>query len=102
MTQRLTIDAVRKRRNPPLTQVELARLVEVDQTYISLIERGLRRPSDDLKDRLAKALRIAPSKLRFTAPEPSRTVTTAQDREGQPSKSSKSIRHDRQFAGARA
>ena len=101
MTQRVTIDVARKRRTPPLTQEELANLVQVDQTYISLIEAGKRHPSDELRDRLATALGIAPSRLRFIAPRPAATVQTGKDKPGQPRKSSKSIGHERQIEVAR-
>lgn len=80
MTQQLTLSAARKARKPALTQVELAALVGVDQTYISLIEAGKRMPSDDLKERLGKALGIAPSKLRFTALDPPQKVAKGRDR----------------------
>lgn len=83
MTQPVTVRDARERRKPSLTQEELARRSRVDQTYISLIERGLRVPSDDIKRRLAKALGIAPSKLRFSAPEPDAIGTREGDRVGQ-------------------
>lgn len=80
---RLTVREARERRKPPLTQEELADRSGVDQTYISLIERLLRTPSDDIKRRLAKALRIAPSRLRFAEPEPDATsVGESYDTEG--------------------
>lgn len=65
-----------------MTQEELAKRSRVDQTYVSLIERGRRVPSDDIKKRLAKALGIAPSKLRFSAPEPTPSVAETSDRAG--------------------
>lgn len=67
-----------------MTQEELAEKTGFDQTYISLIERGLRTPKDpDTKQRLAKALRIAPSRLRFAAdPQPAVSVSTNDDRSG--------------------
>lgn len=68
MTQQMTVREAREAHRPPLTQEQLADRAGVDQTYISLIERGLRKPSDDIKDRLAKALGIAPSALRFSDP----------------------------------
>ncbi len=83
MTQLLTVREARERRKPPMTQEQLAAEADLDQTYVSLIERGLRTPSDDAKRRLAKALRIAPSRLRFAAPEPDANVDRSGDREGQ-------------------
>jgi transcriptional regulator with XRE-family HTH domain len=82
MTQPLTLREARERRRKPLTQVQLAELANVDQTYISLIERGLRTPSDEIKQRLAEALGIAPSKLRFVEPQPNGTVDRASDGAG--------------------
>lgn len=78
----VTVKEARQKCEPPLTQVDLAEKVEVDQTYISLIERGLRVPSDDLKQRLAKALGVAPSDLRFTDPQPDESVAEGGDRAG--------------------
>ena len=82
MTQRVSLAEARKQLDPPVTQEELAAKVSCDQTYISLLESGKRRPSDDLKTRLAKALGIAPSKLRFTALEPAESVSDPCDRVG--------------------
>lgn len=83
MTQAVTIRTARERLEPPLTQEVLAAAVGVDQTYISLIERGLRTPSDGLKERLANALGIAPARLRFRNAQPSHTVRPRRDRTGQ-------------------
>lgn len=82
MTQQLTVREARQRRKPVLTQEQLAERSGVDQTYISLIERGLRAPSDDIKARLAKALGIAPSRLRFADPESAKTVRQDGDKAG--------------------
>jgi len=81
MTQ-LTVREARERRKPPMTQEQLADRSGVDQTYISLVERLLRNPSDDIKRKLAKALGIAPSRLKFSAPEPEAIGTRAGDRAG--------------------
>lgn len=83
MTQMFTVKEARDRKRPPVTQADLAARCGVDQTYISLIERGLRIPSDDLKQRLAKALGIRPVRLRFSAPEPAAIGTRERDRAGQ-------------------
>lgn len=82
MTQMLTVKQARERLRPPMTQVDLAGKVEVDQTYISLIERGLRVPSDVLKRRLAKALRIRPVRLQFSAHQPDPIGTQSDDKVG--------------------
>ncbi len=91
MTQRLTLREARNRFNaiakkhgrPTLRQEDLAKKIGVDQTYISLLEAGKRVPSDDVKRRLAKALGIAPSRLRFSEPQPdSENVAGERDRTG--------------------
>lgn len=83
MTQVLpTVREARERKKPPMTQEQLALKSGVDQTYISLVERLKRNPSDDIKKRLAKALGTAPSKLRFSAPEPASIGTHGSDRAG--------------------
>jgi transcriptional regulator with XRE-family HTH domain len=83
MTVLPTVREARERKKPPMTQEQLALKSGVDQTYISLVERLLRNPSDDIKKRLAKALGTAPSKLRFlTAPEPAAIGTRTSDRSG--------------------
>lgn len=65
-----------------MTQEQLADKSGVDQTYISLIERDKRVPSDDVRERLAKALGIAPSRLRFSDPEPAPSVKRRRDKAG--------------------
>lgn len=65
-----------------LTQDDLAAKSGVDQTHISSIEIGRRVPSDDVKERLAKALGIAPSRIRFPEPEPDATVEAGSVRTG--------------------
>jgi transcriptional regulator with XRE-family HTH domain len=82
MTQPLTLREARERRRPPFTQVQLAEKADVDQTYVSLIERGKRTPSDDIKRRLAEALGVAPSRLRFPKPQPTTTVDPSLDSPG--------------------
>jgi len=82
MTQ-LTVREARERRRPPMTQEQLAERSGFDQTYISLIERGLRTPKEpETRKRLAKALGIAPSKLRFSDPDAA-IGTRDSDRAGQ-------------------
>jgi len=84
MTQRFTVREARNRFDPPMTQVELAGKSGFDQTYISLIERGKRVPTDpDTRKRLAKALGLAPSRLQFETPRPKRSVSETKDRVGQ-------------------
>ncbi len=87
----LTIREARERKKPPMTQEDLANKSGVDQTYISLIERLLRVPSDDIKKRLAKALGIAPVRLRFSAPEPGASSTRGNDRTGHELQSSTTV-----------
>lgn len=65
------------------TQEELADASGVDQTTISRLETDERpNPTELTKQRLAKALGIAPSKLRFAEPEPDESVAIAKDRVG--------------------
>jgi transcriptional regulator with XRE-family HTH domain len=75
-----TLREARLRRK--LTQDDLAAKSGVDQTHISSIEIGRRVPSDDVKERLAKALGTAPSRIRFPEPEPDATVGVEGDRSG--------------------
>ena len=82
MTQ-LTLRETRLKR--ALTQDQLAEKSGVDQTTISSIEVGRRSPSGDIKEKLAKALGTAPSRIRFTAPEPRAKVGAKRDRSGQTS-----------------
>ena len=46
-----------------ISQEKLAEYCELDRTYISLLERGLRQPTITTLFKVAKALDIAPSKL---------------------------------------
>ncbi|HZL11071.1 MAG TPA: helix-turn-helix transcriptional regulator [Prolixibacteraceae bacterium] len=46
-----------------LSQEKLAEYCELDRTYISLLERGLRQPTITTIFKLAKALNITPSAL---------------------------------------
>lgn len=57
-------DAVRQRRHAlEMSQEDLAAETDLDRTYISGIERGLRNPTLVAICNLAKALRVSPSKL---------------------------------------
>jgi transcriptional regulator with XRE-family HTH domain len=46
-----------------VTQEELAALADVDRTFVSLLERGLRQPTLETLFRLASALGVAPATL---------------------------------------
>jgi len=46
-----------------LSQEKLAEYCELDRTYISLLERGLRQPTITTIFKLSKALNISPSLL---------------------------------------
>ena len=46
-----------------ISQEELAEYCDLDRTYISLLERGLRQPTITTIFKLAKALDITPSQL---------------------------------------
>ncbi|MCC6419176.1 MAG: helix-turn-helix domain-containing protein [Gemmataceae bacterium] len=63
-------DRVREAREDlGLTQVDLARLAEVTQQSVSLIEKGKVLPRDGLKRTLARVLGKAPNEL-FEWPKP--------------------------------
>lgn len=83
MTQTFTVAEARKRLRPPMRQEDLAALVGIDQAYVSLIEAGKRVPSDDLKKRLAKALKLRPVQLKFETSQLDATVKQSTDRSGQ-------------------
>lgn len=51
------------RKDKGLTQEELAFDCELDRTYISGIERGIRNPTVLILQRIAAALKIPPSRL---------------------------------------
>lgn len=51
------------RKQKGLSQEQLADLCELDRTYISLIERGLRQPTLKTLFRIACSLQITPSEL---------------------------------------
>jgi transcriptional regulator with XRE-family HTH domain len=67
------------RRRKGMTQDVLADKSGVDQTHISSIEIGRRVPSKDVRERLAEALGMAPSKLQFPEPEPAAIGTRDSD-----------------------
>ncbi|WP_342597776.1 helix-turn-helix transcriptional regulator [Cyanobacterium aponinum UTEX 3222] len=48
-----------------LSQEKLAEIIEVDRTYISLLERGKRNPSLVCLNSIAKALNVTPNELIF-------------------------------------
>lgn len=53
----------RLRKQQGLTQEELAVKVRVSSTYIGFIEQGLRNPSINTADKLARALGVSLSEL---------------------------------------
>src|SRR3954468_2893077 len=56
-----------QRRNAQLSLRQLSDLAGVSNPYLSQIERGLRRPSADVLQQLAKALRISAEQLYLRA-----------------------------------
>jgi transcriptional regulator with XRE-family HTH domain len=46
-----------------VSQEELADRADIDRTYVSLLERGLRQPTLDTLFRLAAGLNVAPATL---------------------------------------
>ena len=51
------------RKERKISQELLAEYADLDRTYISLLERGLRQPSLDTLFKISKALNILPSEL---------------------------------------
>lgn len=51
------------RESKQISQEKLAEYCELDRTYISLLERGLRQPTITTIFKLAKALQVKPSEL---------------------------------------
>jgi transcriptional regulator with XRE-family HTH domain len=78
-----TVTLLAARKAAGLTQEQLEERSGVDQTTISRLEREAdSNPTPDTVKRLAKALRIAPSKLRFEEPQPDGTVDPSGDSAG--------------------
>lgn len=46
-----------------LSQEEFSELAQVHPTYVSMVERGVRNPTLDVADRMAKALKTSLPKL---------------------------------------
>jgi transcriptional regulator with XRE-family HTH domain len=57
----LVLKEVRNQKN--ISQSELANLAELDRTYISLLERGLRQPTIETVFKLAEALNLKASTI---------------------------------------
>lgn len=55
----------RIRKEKEISQEKLSNACNLDRTYISLIERGLRQPSLKTIFKIANALNLPPSKLIF-------------------------------------
>jgi transcriptional regulator with XRE-family HTH domain len=53
----------RLREEAGLSQEKLALEADLDRTYVSGVERGVRNPTVTVVARIAKALKIAPDKL---------------------------------------
>lgn len=56
-----------QRTSAQLSLRKLARMADVSDPYLSQIERGLRRPSADILQRVAEALRISAESLYYQA-----------------------------------
>ncbi len=71
---RLFGTAVRMRRMATgLSQEALAERAGLHPTYVSMVERGVRNPTLDVSDRIARALKIGLSKLLEEAQQQRRT-----------------------------
>lgn len=53
----------RLRKGKSLSQTKLANLAELDRTYVSLLERGLRQPTITVLFKIANALDVPPSSI---------------------------------------
>jgi len=80
---RMSVTLREARKRAGLTQEQLANKSGVDQTSISRLETTHSQPTDETRERLAKALGIRPVQLRFTEPRPDSTVNHGGDRPGQ-------------------
>lgn len=66
-----------RRKAAGLSQEELADLADIDRTYVSQVERGLRNVTISVLARIAMALKIGPGVLLAspTSPPPKRKLT---------------------------
>jgi transcriptional regulator with XRE-family HTH domain len=60
---RVGLNVQKLRRDMKLSQEELAARAQVNQSYLSDIERGIRNPSIMVLDRIARALSADPEEL---------------------------------------
>lgn len=51
------------RENKKMTQEQVAKATNKTTRYISMIEQGLRNPSDDLKEKLSKIYKVSISQI---------------------------------------
>lgn len=58
------LTAYRERHQPPITQAELARKLDISRSYLKRLESGERKPSADLLRKIKDELGIAPIVLR--------------------------------------
>lgn len=63
MSKRFGIILRDLRRQKRLSQAELANLSDLDRTFISLLERGVRQPTLETLFRIASALEVKPSEI---------------------------------------
>jgi transcriptional regulator with XRE-family HTH domain len=67
------------RKGNPLRQRELAEIAQLDQTYVSALENGKRKPSPYLQVRLAAAFDIPLEKLRASIRETLRRAKAGEE-----------------------
>ena len=63
LTQALSVNIKRLRKEQGISQEKLALKAEIDRSYMSQVERCLANPSIDALLRISNALEVAPSEL---------------------------------------
>lgn len=63
LAQAFAIVLKKHRKSAELSQEKLAELCELERTYISFLERGLRKPSLNMTFRFAEVFEMKPSQL---------------------------------------
>ncbi len=57
------------RENKGLTQEQAAKLCDITKEYLSMIERGQRKPGDNLKEKMAKLYQVSISDIFLASKE---------------------------------
>ncbi len=78
--RQIAFNLMRIRLSRSLSQEALALSAGVDRTYVSGLERGLRNPSVDILDRLAKKLSVRTAELFAELPRDTKLTPLARGR----------------------